>query len=51
MTPLSLIFAPTLLMTMQVGMNQPTIPLTDGHAELRDRGPKSQDSFGGGWRN
>ncbi len=44
MTPLSLIFAPALLVSMQVGMNQPTIPLTDGHAELRDRGPQQGET-------
>ena len=40
MTPLSAILAPTLLMSLQVGMNQATIPLTDGHEELRDRAPR-----------
>lgn len=44
MTPLSLIFAPALLVSMQVGMNQPAIPLTDGHAELRDRSPQQGDT-------
>lgn len=37
MIPLTSLFAPTLLMALQVGLNQPTIPLTDGHAELRER--------------
>lgn len=40
MIPLSALFAPTLLTMLQVGMNQPTIPLTDGHEVLRDRAPR-----------
>jgi tetratricopeptide (TPR) repeat protein len=28
-------------LALQVGLNQPTIPPTDGHAELRDRDPRS----------
>ena len=34
-----------LLLSLQVGLNQPTIPPTDGHQELRDRAPRADDTL------